>query len=314
MDAVTFGEVMGLLVARPGQPLAHARDFAGGVAGAEATVAIGLARLGHRTGWFGQVGADAFGTAALTALRGAGVDVSRAGVDPHAPTGMLVRDAHPRRRITVQYYRAGSAASRLGPADIDAAYLAEARLLHVTGITPALSDSCLEATKAALAAAREAGVTVSFDPNVRLRLWSAERAAQVLAELVAGADIVLTGADEAALVTGESDPEQAAAWFGDHGSSLVVVKAGADGAWATDGKQRWSVPVLPAEVVDPVGAGDAFDAGFLSGWLDDLPTPEALARGAACGALSVQALGDLDGLPYPQDLRAALDTRAEVDR
>lgn len=314
MDVVTFGEVMGLLVARPGQPLTEAHDFTRGIAGAEATVAIGLARLGHRTGWFGRVGDDAFGWAALAALRGAGVDVSRAGTDPHAPTGMLVRDAHPRRRITVQYYRAGSAASRMGPEHVDPAYVAEARLLHVTGITPALSGACLEATKAALAAAREAGVTVSFDPNVRLRLWSAERAAEVLRELVTGADIVLTSADEAALVTGETDPRRAATWFTDHGTGLVVVKAGGDGAWATDGKQEWSVPVLPAELVDPVGAGDAFDAGFLSGWLDGLPTPDCLARGAACGSLSVQAVGDLDGLPYPHDLQAALDTRAEVDR
>ncbi|MGH3714981.1 MAG: sugar kinase [Micromonosporaceae bacterium] len=314
MDLVTFGEVMGLLVARPGQPLPQARDFTAGVAGAEATVAIGLARLGHRTGWFGRVGDDAFGQAALTALRGAGVDVSRADTDPQAPTGMLVRDAHPRRRITVQYYRAGSAASFTAPRHVDPAYVAEARLLHVTGITPALSESCLEATRAALAAAREAGVTVSFDPNVRLRLWSAQRAGELLRELTAGADIVLTSEDEAALVTGQPDRVKAAAWWRDHGTSLVVVKAGADGAWATDGEQEWTVPALPADVVDPVGAGDAFDAGFLSGWLDGLPTPECLARGAACGALSVQAVGDLDGLPYPQDLQAALDTRAEVDR
>lgn len=314
MDVVTFGEVMGLMVAHQGDPLRHARDFRRGIAGAEATVAIGLARLGYRTGWFGRLGDDPFGHAALGVLRAEGVDVSRVGVDQDAPTGLLVRDAHAVRRISVQYYRAGSAASRMRPSDVHPTYIAGARLLHVTGITPALSQSCLDTVRAAIDIAHEHGVVVSFDPNLRLRLWSAERAAEVLGDLVTQADIVLTSDEEALVMTGQDDRESAAKWLLDNGSQVVVVKAGAAGAWATDGADQWAVPAFRAAVVDPVGAGDAFDAGFLSGWLDGAPLPDCLTRGAAAGALNVQSLGDIDGLPYPADLAAVLATNSEADR
>ncbi|MBC6447313.1 sugar kinase [Actinokineospora xionganensis] len=314
MDVVTFGEIMGLMVAHPGDPLRHAHDFRRGIAGAEATVAIGLSRLGYRTGWFGRLGDDPFGHAALEVLRASGVDVSRVELDADAPTGLLVRDAHAVRRISVQYYRSGSAASLMRPAELDPTYIAGARLLHVTGITPALSQSCLDTVRAAIELAHEHGVVVSFDPNLRLRLWSAERAAAVLGELVVGADIVLTSDEEALVVTGQSDRSSAAKWLLDRGTRVVVVKAGAAGAWAADGVDEWAVPAFPAVVVDPVGAGDAFDTGFLSGWLDGAPVADCLARGAAAGSLAVQSVGDVDGLPYPADLAAVLAADVEVDR
>ncbi|RJQ68517.1 sugar kinase [Pseudonocardiaceae bacterium YIM PH 21723] len=310
MDVVTFGEVMGLLVAEPGTPLRQARNFRRDIAGAEATVAIGLARLGHRPGWFGLLGDDPFGHGALDTLRANGVDVSRARVSTSDPTGMLVRDAHAVRPISVQYHRAGSAASRMTPGDLDVEYLVSARILHLSGITPALSQSCVDTVREALCIAREHDVTVSFDPNLRRRLWSDERAAAVLGELVPGAEIVLAGAEEALVITGQTGRADAAKWLLDRGTRVVVIKSGAAGAWATDGVQEWTQSALPASVVDPVGAGDAFDAGFLSGTLDGLPIPDRLARGAAVGALAVQSLGDLDGLPY----RTELDLTLDVDR
>lgn len=154
---------------------------------------------------------------------------------------------------------------------------------------------------------------MSFDPNLRLRLWSANRAAAVLGDLIAGADIVLTSVEEARVVTGRDNRVDAAKWLLDNGSRLVVVKDGARGAWATDGTGEWTVPARPVTVLDPVGAGDAFDAGFLSGWLDDLLVPDCLVRAAAAGASSVQSLGDLDGLPYRTDLPALTD-ESDVDR
>ncbi|HVK24450.1 MAG TPA: sugar kinase [Actinokineospora sp.] len=313
LDLVTFGEVMGLLVAPPGEPLRQATTFHRSFAGAEATVAVGLARLGHRTGWFGRFGDDQFGHAGVDVLRGEGVDVSRVAHDPDAPTGLLVRDAHAVRRISVQYHRAGSAASRMTADDIDADYLASARILHVTGITPALSPGCLDAVAEAMRVAREEGVVVSFDPNYRRRLWSTDEAANVLRPLIDYVDLVFTGPDEAQLLTGEHHPDVAARALIHRGARLVVVKNGAQGAWATDGEREWTAPALPAAVVDPVGAGDAFNAGFLSGWLRDEPVESSLRRGAACGALSVQTLGDLAGLPYPDDLAAILDA-SDVDR
>lgn len=173
-EVVTFGEAMALLLAEPGRPLDHAERFRRSIAGAESNVAVALARLGHRVGWFGRVGDDAFGRTVLRTLRGEGVDVSRARVDPAAATGLIVRDCHAERAIEVLYHRAGSAGSRLAREDIDPAWLGSARILHVTGVTAALSATALDACVAAVEAARSAGVLVSYDPNVRRKLLAAE--------------------------------------------------------------------------------------------------------------------------------------------
>jgi 2-dehydro-3-deoxygluconokinase len=293
-DVVTFGEAMALLLAEPGVPLTEATAFRRTVAGSESNVATGLARLGHRVGWFGRVGDDAFGQVVLRALRGEGVDVSRARLDPAAPTGLLVRDGHGQRPVDVLYYRAGSAGSRLSPDDVDPGYIAAARLLHLTGITPVLSEAAHQATERAVRIARDAGALISFDPNIRLRLTDPDRARQVLRPLAAAADIVLAGADEAELLTGKAD----ASWFLDHGAGLVVIKNGAAGSWATDGTDTWRQGAVPVHALDPVGAGDAFAAGFLSGHLAGLDVPERLLRGATLSAQVVQVVGDTEGLPY----------------
>jgi 2-dehydro-3-deoxygluconokinase len=314
VDCVTFGETMALLHGEPSVPLTQTTSFNRSTAGAESNVAIGLARLGHQVGWFGRVGDDAFGAAILAALRGDSVDVSRARVDAEAPTGLLIRDSHPQRRISVLYYRDGSAGSRLAPDDVDADYIASARILHVTGITPALSATALAATEEAVEIAKQHGRHVSLDPNLRLRLWSPSQAATVLRRLAKHADTVLVGHHEAELLCERQDPRAVADWFGAGADGkVVVVKQGAAGAWATDGDQEWHAPAPSVTVVDPVGAGDAFDAGYLSGVLDGQQIEAALERACAAGALAVQAPGDTEGLPHRADLEAML-TGSDIDR
>lgn len=313
-ELVTFGEAMGLLFTEPARPLRTAAGFSRSIAGAESNVAIGMCRLGHTSGWFGRVGDDAFGLGILDALRREGVEVSRSAVDSEAPTGLLIRDRHPERRIQVLYYRHGSAGARLGPGDVDENYVAGARVLHVTGITPALSDSCLEAVRTALEAARRHGATVCFDPNLRVRLWPSERAAATIGPLLALADIVLTGDGETAKLSGRAGVKEGARWFLERGAGLVVVKQGEGGAWASDELREWSAPAHPVTVVDPVGAGDAFAAGFLSGWLRNFDVATCLAEANIVGAMSVQVPGDIDGLPYRTDVDAVLDDEQEVDR
>ncbi len=305
-EVVTFGEAMVLLLAEPGVPLTEATEFRRTVAGTESNVATGLARLGHRVGWFGRVGADAFGHVVLRSLRGEGVDTSRVVVDPDAPTGLLVRDAHAERPVDVLYFRSGSAGSRLAPSDVDTDYISAARMLHLTGITPVLSEPARAATEKAVAAAKSAGVRISFDPNIRRRLADPDRARAVLRPLAAAADIVLAGADEAELLTGTAD----ATGFLDLGASLVVIKNGAAGSWATDGKTTWRQDATTVRVLDPVGAGDGFAAGFLSGQLAGLDVPECLRRGAALSAQVVQVVGDIEGLPRDH----AADPAGDVKR
>ena len=306
VDVITFGEAMVLMYGERGVPLAEVGSFTRGVGGAEANVAIGLARLGHEVAWFGRVGDDPFGKVVLSRLRGEGVDVSRAGIDAGAPTGLLVRDSLAERRISVAYYRAGSAGSRLDPTDVDHDWIGGARLLHVTGITAALSESALRATLAAIGAAKAAGVTVCLDPNLRFKLASVQRWRELIGELAVHADLVLTGEEETEVIAGE-DGER---WFLDRGARLVVTKLGARGARATDGRESWEVPVWPVTVVDPVGAGDAFAAGFLSGWLRGLEVPDSLRLGAKVAAFVVGTPGDNTGLPYMSEISGG----ADVDR
>lgn len=313
-EVVTFGEAMGLLLTEPPRPLRHAATFTRSVAGAESNVAIGLSRLGHSAGWVGRVGDDAFGLGVLDTLRREDVDTRGVLVDPGGPTGLLVRDHHPERRIQVLYYRHGSAGSRLRPDDVDEQYLARARMLHVTGITPALSESCHQTVRSAVDTAQRHGVTVCLDPNLRLRLWSARRAAAILAPLVAGADIVLTGDREMEQLSGRHGLLPGARWFLECGAGLVAVKRGDAGAWATDGRTEWTSAAYPVTVVDPVGAGDAFAAGFLSGWLRGFQLPACLSEADVAGAMSVQVPGDIEGLPYRADVDAVLAGTMEVDR
>jgi 2-dehydro-3-deoxygluconokinase len=298
LDVVTLGESMVLLVAEQVGPLREATSFRRHIAGAESNVAIGLCRLGHSAGWIGRTGNDEFGHAILFRLRGEGVDLSRVIVDSDAPTGVVFRERREVGPLEVLYYRRGSAASRLSPADLDPEYIQRARYLHLTGITPALSASCRQAVFAAAEMARTAGVEVALDPNLRLKLWGRDEAQAVLRDLAAYCDIVLPGAEEAELLTGEADPETAARALLALGPSLVVVKLGAQGALAVEPENvtRVSAQSLP-RVVDPVGAGDAFAAGFLAGRLRGFDLRESLALANRCGGMAVAVPGDIEGLP-----------------
>ncbi|HLZ10378.1 MAG TPA: sugar kinase, partial [Chloroflexota bacterium] len=206
MDVVSLGEMMAMLVATEAGPMRGVELFRKHVAGSEANVAIGLSRLGHQAGWISRLGADEFGTYIRNFLRGEGVDVSQVILDPTHPTGIAFKERRELGARRVLYYRHGSAASYLSPADLSPDYLNNIRFFHVSGVSLAISSSCHETVVAAIELAHRAGATVSFDPNVRLRLWDADTWRRVLRQVIGSCDIVLPGADEAELITGESDP------------------------------------------------------------------------------------------------------------
>jgi 2-dehydro-3-deoxygluconokinase len=312
---VTFGESMALFRADSGEPLRTARRFSRSIAGAESNVAIGLSRLGCAVGWFGRVGDDPLGLGILDTLRGEGVDVSRAIVDDAAPTGVLVRDTHAERRIDVVYARQQSAGSRLSPADLDAAYLTSARVLHATGITPALSPQARAATAEAIRLAAEAGVTVSYDPNIRRRLWpDLDAARRELLALSDRSQIVLVGHAEATILTGQDEPAKAARWLADRGVAIVAVKLGADGALGYASGEFYHGASLPVRPADPIGAGDAFDAGFLAAWLDGADLRGCIDQGNLAAGLSVQVGGDIEGLPYRREMDERRANNLEANR
>ncbi|MFF9981764.1 sugar kinase [Streptomyces erythrochromogenes] len=299
---VTLGEAMAVLATdRPG-PLAAGIPLRLGFAGAEATVAIGVSRLGHQASWTGRVGADSAGRMILDGLRGEGVDVTRARVDDTAPTGLMLRERRTPDHTRVTYYRRGLAGSRLAPQDLDPERIGAARILHVTGITPALGVGPRAAVRRAVDIAHAAGVTVSLDLNYRARLWTRQEAAAELADLVARADIVFAGPDEATLIVPEAEPAAMARALITCGPREAVLKLGARGALAATHDGEAVQDIVPVTPVDPIGAGDAFVAGYLAGHLDGAPLPGRLRLAATCGAFAVAAPGDWEGLPRRTEL------------
>ena len=302
-----------MFIAEQPGPMREATTFRRHAAGAEMNVAVGVCRLGRTAGWIGRVGDDELGASILYRLRGEGVDVSRAQVDAGAPTGVLIRERRDVGPLEVLYYRRGSAASRMTTADLDADYLGSAGVLHLTGITPALSDSCRETVFAAAEIARTARVPIALDPNMRRKLWSEHEAKAVLCDLVSRSDVVLPGLDEAEMLTGESDPEKAARGLQTLGPRRVVVKLGQRGALAVEDDAAVHVPAAPiARVVDPVGAGDAFAAGYHAAQARGLSFVECVRVATRSGSLACTVPGDLEGLPRWEEVLA--EAGADVRR
>lgn len=282
-------------------PLRHAPHLVMGVVGAESNVAIGVRRLGVESAWLGRVGDDEFGRLVTTTIRGEGV-ATRAVIDSGAPTAVIVTERRVPGVIRVQYYRAGSAGSHLCVDDLDASLITSASVLHVTGITPALSVTARQAVFSAVEFARGAGVTVSFDLNYRSSLWSHDEAAPVLGQLARLADIVFAGSDEAELLVGARSPHEQVAALAAFGPRHAVVKLGRDGAVAQCDGARFDQSAFPTTEVDSVGAGDAFVAGYLARYVAGHPASECLRVGALLGAFAVTVQGDWEGLPSEREL------------
>ena len=308
LDVVTFGEAMMLMVAGQPGPLEQVETFHKRTAGAETNVAIGLARLGLKVGWASRLGGDSMGRYLLAAMAQEGIDCTHVVCDAAQKTGFQFKG-----RVTdgsdppVEYHRKGSAASHMGEADINAAWLTRARHLHATGVFAAVSETTLPAAARTMDLMRAAGRSVSFDPNLRPTLWaSPELMRTSINDLARRADWVLPGLEEGHFLTGETTPEGVADFYLQRGASLVVVKLGREGAYFKNATASGYVAGFPvAHVVDTVGAGDGFAVGVISALLEGLSVPEAVKRGTWIGARAVQVMGDSEGLPTRAELDAA---------
>lgn len=302
VDLLTLGETMAAL--RSESPLKLGGHLRLSVAGAESNVAIGLARLGHSARWVGRIGDDELGALLLRTLRAEGIDVAAAAVAPGELTGILLFEPAPGGATRVHYRRTGSAGSRLTATDVAPALAQGARILHVTGITPALGDGPAGAVRYAVEAARAAGTTVCLDVNHRPKLWGRVQAGAALGPLAAAAHILVASEEELPVVSPGPDESAQVQALLDLGVREVVVKRGARGASTYTRAGRCDEPARVVPVVDTVGAGDAFTAGYLSAILDGLPVEDRLRRGVTLGAAAVAGPGDWEYLP----------TRAELDQ
>lgn len=301
IDVLTLGEAM--VSFRCEATLSAGSAWTLRLAGAESNVAIALARLGHGARWVGRLGADPFGELVLTQLRAEGVSVEHVLRDPHRPTGLMFVERRTADLVRVEYRREGSAGSALSPGDVLGAIEGGVRILHLTGITPALSAGASETVLSLARAARDVGATVSLDVNYRNRLWSRDQARAALARLVEFVDVVIASDDELDLLSHADHSEVGVVEaLLEAGTSHVAVKRGAHGASLWCGAGRLDATAVPVTAVDTLGAGDAFSAGLLSGLLDRLPPAECLRRGTVLGAFAVSSHGDWEGLPRRHEL------------
>ncbi|WP_442595902.1 sugar kinase [Neobacillus sp. D3-1R] len=308
LDVVTFGETMVLFNPEQMLPLEYNHKFLKQIGGAESNVAIGLQRLGHKVGWFSKLGNDPFGRYIHKFVRGEGIDTSRCKYTDEAPTGLFFKEKRSSTDIRVFYYRKNSAASLLSEEDLDEEYMASAKILHLTGITPALSASCRKAIFKAIEIAKKHNVKIVFDPNIRLKLWSKEEAKDILIQIAKEADIILPGMDEGELMTGKKTPEEIAEALSFGQNKTVIIKLGEKGAYFESGDDKGYVEGFQVtQIVDPVGAGDGFAAGVISGILRNEPTSQAVRRGNAVGAIVVGVNGDVEGLPSSEEVEQMLN-------
>lgn len=312
-DLVTFGESMALCMAPDYKGLDQAATLELTFGGAESNLAIGASRLGVSAGWFGALGDDPFGLKILKAVRGEGVDVSRARLVKGEQTGMMFRD-NPGGKLSVYYYRRNSAASRMKPSDLDADYIRGSKILHVTGITCAISESARDTVLEAVRIAKDAGVKVSFDPNLRLKLWTIEEARRVLLPIAEQADYFLPGYDELQLLYDTTDEAEIFARLAKL-SAVSIVKGVGETTVVVEGGSRTTVPFHKAEkVIDTVGAGDGFAAGVLAGLIKGRTVVEAVRIGSICGSLVVQGRGDWEATPDWEAVEQLLEDRKRIER
>lgn len=313
---LTFGEAMALFTADRTGDLSSVPQFSRRLAGADTNVAIGLARLGFEVHWLSQVGDDSFGAYIRHCLEQEGIDCARFGTLAGERTGLMFKEkALAGRDPRVEYFRTGSAASQMTAGHADGLDCGHFRHLHCTGITPALSAGCRGLTWTLLRQARAEQTSISFDPNLRPTLWpDTATMRQTLNEMAALADWVMPGLEEGRILTGQQMPEAIADHYLDMGCAAVAIKLGPEGSYfrgELDGRrQTLEVPGFKVdEVVDTVGAGDAFAVGFVSGMLEGLGPEAAVRRGNLLGSAAVQVPGDMEGLPDRNGL-AALELRA----
>lgn len=306
-DVVALGEALvEFNQTRPGEP-----QYLQGFGGDTSNAVIAAARAGARTAYLTRLGSDAFGQALLDLWAGEGVDTSAVERDAQHPTGIYFV-THGAAGHEFSYLRAGSAASRMAPAwllDAPAAVLQQCHILHVSGISLAVSASACDTAYEAMRVARAAGARVAFDPNLRLKLWPLARARACIAHAVSLCDIFLPGLDDMAALLGLHDADAIADWGHAQGAATVVVKLGADGVLLSNADPavpRQRVAGRSVALVDATGAGDCFDGNLLARLAlgDDLAAAVRYANAAA--SLAVQGFGAVAPLPTAQQVRALL--------
>ena len=301
---ILFGEPMALFRAEVEGPLEEVESFKKSLAGAEVNVCIGLTRLEHKVSYITKLGEDPIGKYINSCLDREGIGTEFITFDFQNKTGMMLKSKVSVGDPVTAYYRKGSAFSYMNAEDIEKIDLEGVKLIHVTGIPAALSQNCREATYRLMDRAKEKGIFITFDPNLRSALWeSKEVMIKVINELAAKCDLILPGIEEGLILTGSSEPEEIADFYQNLGIDEIIIKLGSKGAYVRNGKESYIQKGFKVEnVIDTVGAGDGFAVGVISGKLEGLSLRDSVIRANAIGAIQVTFSSDNEGLPTRKEL------------
>jgi 2-dehydro-3-deoxygluconokinase len=281
------------------------RQYLQGFGGDTSNAAVAAARQGARVGYVSALGDDVYGRMLRELWSAEGVDHAHVRTDPRGYTAVYFVN-HDAQGHHFSFFRKGSAASLMRPDDLPADALRAAKFLHLSGISAAISDSACDTCFAAVDTARAAGVRVSFDTNLRLKLWPLSRAGAVMKELIRRSDLCLPSYEDVSAITGLQDPDALADFCLELGAKTVALKLGARGALIADGQRRTMLPPHPCKPVDATGAGDTFAGAMLARLVagDDLVDAARYATVAA--ALSTEGYGAVEPIPRAAQVRAAM--------
>ena len=312
-EFVTFGETMAVFVPQDMGSLKYSKNFGLDYAGAESNTAIGIAKLGHTAGWLSALGDDELGEFVLSAIRAEGVDTSRVIRDEKHRTGLMIKQFSS-GETEVFYYRDNSAASHFGVENIPYDYLKNTKIIHLTGITPVLSQNCMSAVGAIVDFAKKYNILLSFDANIRKKLWKNNDYTEMILRLLFASDIALLGLDEAETLLKTKNPEEIIRCLISKGVKMIALKDGANGAIVADDKNIIKISPYMCKPIDPIGAGDGFNAGFLAGVLQNRDIKMCGEMGAIAGAMATETKGDVTGYPSEKQMEQRLLNEEKIYR
>ncbi|MFG6147121.1 sugar kinase [Halobacillus sp. B23F22_1] len=315
-DVITIGDAMVTFNPSHHGPMRFATSFERKAGGAEFNFAIGCARLGLKTEWISRLGNDEFGKFVRNFARGEGIDVTNVNLLDGYPTSLNFKEINEDGSGKTFYYRENSPTKALTEASFTEQTFTDCKLLHISGVFAAIDPSKnIPLLKKAAALAKNAGAIVSLDPNIRLKLWSKQQAKSSLTELLDYVDVLLTGDEEAELLFDTHDTKKVIEICKSYGISTIAIKKGENGAVAYhQGETIQADAIPPSKVVDTVGAGDGFDAGFVYGLLQQWPLERILQMANVIGSMVVSVTGDNEGLPELESVLIKLGEKELIER
>lgn len=315
LDVITIGDSMITFNPSAKGPMRYVNTFERKVGGAELNFIIGCSRLGLKAGWISALGKDEFGRYITNFVRGEGIDTSEVQLVEEFPTSLYFKEILEGGSGRSFYYRNNSPTTVITEETLNEEYIKSAKVLHVTGVFAAIDKKNPGVLKKAIKLAKKHGVKICFDPNLRLKLWTLEEAKETLLQILPDVDIVLSGDEEAELLFGKHSLEEYIDIFKGYGISTVILKRGEHGSVGyQDGEIIYADPVKPKIVVDTVGAGDGFNAGFIYSYLNNRGLAKSLNFANLVGSMVVTVSGDNEGLPYLDDVLVRLGEKNQVER